>query len=103
MYMQTYYKGGMGHLQVIILWIKVYYHNIIKILSPDLNFQIIQYLTKKCILKIFEKKIKAPAGTCALVTDSKLPVHSNPLCYAVRQQFYERKKDIIHYFSVITM
>lgn len=41
-----------------------------------------------------KKKIKAPAGTCALVTDSKLPVHSNPLCYAVRQQFYERKKDI---------
>lgn len=50
-----------------------------------------------------KKKIKAPAGTCALVTDSKLPVHSNPLCYAVRQQFYERKKDIIHDFSVITM
>lgn len=89
------------------MWIKVYYHSIIKILSSsDLNFQIIQYLTKKCILKIFEKvkkKIKAPAGTCALVTDSKLPVHSNPLCYAVRQQFYERKKDIIHDFSVITM
>lgn len=41
-----YYKGGMGHLPVIILWIKVYYHNIIKILSPDLNFQVIQYLTK---------------------------------------------------------
>lgn len=54
-YMQTYYKGGMGHLPVIILWIKVYYHNIIKILSPDLNFQVIQYLTKKYILKIFKK------------------------------------------------
>lgn len=102
--MQTYYKGGMGHLPISILWIKVYYHTIIKILSSsDLNFQIIQYLTKKCILKIFEKvkkKIKAPAGTCALVTDSKLPVHSNPLCYAVRQQFYERKK-ILHMFLLL--